>query len=482
MLPDLSIDWILILPELLLATGGMVLLMVDLALGKGKDGWLGALSLVVLGTGLLALFPLLGRTEEFWGKMLIVDDYALFFKGLFVLIGVLVVLSSLDFVRAKGMPSGEFFSLLLFAVLGMMFMASSRDLITIYLGLELSSISSYVLAGLLREDPRSNEAAVKYFLVGALGSAVLLFGMSLLFGVTGDTHLTGMAGRLPGLSDDLLPVAWAGIIFLVAGFGIKIASAPFHMWVPDVYEGAPTPVTAFFSVGPKAAAFAALLRVFAVGLDQFSPEWTTVIAVLSVATMFVGNLTALLQTNIKRMLGYSSIAQAGYVMVGLAVATPRAFDAMAFYLLAYALMNMLAFAIVIMLNTRGIGEEIDDYDGLSTRAPVFSAALVWAFLSLIGIPPTAGFFGKLYLFAAAVEKGLVWLALVMVINSVVSVGYYYAFVRRMYLLPVRMGEEAIKAPPLLAFVTVASALAVLLVGIYPGPFLGWAGQAASMLH
>jgi len=455
------LDWNLVLPELIIAGGGLAVLLLDVFLGGSGRRSAGYLSLAVLAAALAGTLRLaaaagdLAEAGPLWQGMLVGDQFAVLMKVLFVAVGLLVVMLSVDFVERRGLPAGEFYALVLFAVLGMMLMAGSRDLIMIYLGLETTAIASYVLAGLLRHDPRSGEAAIKYFLTGALASAVILFGFSFLFGATGSTSLQALLAGAGGVAATgsgvgaawgmLSPLAVVGLVLLVAGFGFKVAAVPFHFWAPDAYEGAPTPVTAFFSVGPKAAAFAVILRVFAPALPWAGAGaglglLPVLFAALAVVTMTVGNLVALTQTNIKRMLAYSSIAHAGYILVGLAVATPRGVAAVIYYLIAYAAMNLGAFAVVIWLNNRGTGDDIEDYVGLSRRAPLAAVALVVCFLSLIGIPPMAGFFGKFYLFMAAVEADMVWLAVVMVVNSAISVGYYYAIVRNMYL---RSAEGAV---------------------------------------
>ena len=407
--------------------------------------------------------------------MLVVDPLAVLLKITFIAVGIGVSLLGVDFALKRGMPVGEFFALTLFAVLGMMLMAASRDLIMIYLGLETTAISCYALAGLLRGDPKSGEAALKYFLTGALASAIILFGMALVYGGTGTTNLSALPGHGAvllgegGLFPQAKPIALVGLVMLIAGFGFKLAAVPFHFWAPDAYEGAPTPVTAFFSIGPKAAAFAAALRIFGPVLMISGPAraggpTSTVLAllftILAVVTMTVGNLTALSQKNIKRMLAYSSIAHAGYLMVGFAVASPLGYAAMIYYLLAYAATNLGVFAVVIWLNNRGTGDDISDYAGLGRRAPLAALAMVICFLSLIGIPPTAGFFGKFYLFLAAIGGGMTWLAVVMVINTAISVGYYYGVVRQLYLVGAGTRSEGVAAGVSAAGVSGDGAVAV----------------------
>lgn len=528
-------DWSLVLPELIIAGTGIAVLLLDLApaaaagrrraVGFAAAGGLAValaaavrLGLVVLGGGgpaASAAAPAVRALPAAVAAMLVFDPLAVTLKILFILIGLLVCLVGLDYAERHGLPAGEFFALIVFAVLGMTLMAATRDLVVIYLGLETASISSYALAGLLRGDPKSGEAAIKYFLVGALASAVILFGMALVFGATGGTDLAALVPTAVGR-----PLAVTGLVLLVAGFGFKIAAVPFHFWAPDAYEGAPTPVTAFFSVGPKAAAFAAVLRIFGPTLLLVGPVrglgaaaggasggggvLPLLFTVLAVVTMTVGNLTALAQKNIKRMLAYSSIAHAGYMLVGLAVATPGGLGAVVYYLIAYAAMNLAAFAVVIWLNNRGTGDEISDYAGLGRRAPWAALALVVAFLSLIGIPPTAGFFGKLYIFLAAVGGGMTWLAVVMVINSAISVGYYYGVVRQMYLVgpqeaaegqsPEAQGEGAaagtgttaaktapVPGTPLVGVVLGVAVAAVLVVGFFFEPLLHVTLSAATGL-
>lgn len=468
-------DYLLILPELVLVAVALAVLLVDLWLrDKRPLAYLGFAGIMV---AMLAVIPSLGKSEELFGRMVAVDGYSNFFRLVFLVIAALTFLYAAEYVEKTGIHAGEFYLLLLSATLGMSFMALTRDLILIYLGLELSSISTYVLAGMLRRDPRSHEASIKYFLTGALASAILLFGMSLIYGLTGSTHLGDVAAAA---ADGMRPLLVAAMVLLVGGFGFKIAAAPFHMWSPDTYEGAPTPVTAFLSVGPKAATLAALVRVFVEGLPYVQLEWSLVFAVLAVVSMTLGNVTALLQKNIKRMLAYSSIAHVGYILVGMAVASSGGVAAILYYVLAYTFMNVGAFVVVIQLSNAGIGEELDDYDGLSLRAPFASAALVVFFLSLIGIPFTAGFFGKFFLFSAAIVGGYTWLAVAIALNSAISVGYYFGVVRHMYLLPPRE-ERPVRAAPGVQLALVLTMIGTLGIGLYSEYFLRWVSLASSFL-
>lgn len=434
-----------------------------------------------------------GRLDqlEFFGKMLIADGFTFFMNAVLLAITALVILLSVDFVEKflKGAYL-EFYQVLLSATLGMMFMVSSRDIVTIYIGLELSSICSYVLAGLLRKDPKSNEAALKYFLNGAIASAVLLFGVSILYGVSGSTRLPDIAAALGGSSvvaaagEAVIPLIVTGIIFVVAGFAFKVAAAPMHLWAPDVYEGSPTPVTGFFSVAPKGAAFAAILRVFVGGLGvaPFAERWTIIWAVAAAASMFVGNLTALQQTNIKRMMAYSSIAQAGYVLVGVAssgLQSGPAVSAVLFYVMAYALTNLGIFAILTHMDQEGGWLSIDDFKGLGNRHPVYAWSLLLFFVSLIGIPPTVGFMGKLFLFQAAAQADYLWLALVMAVNSAISVGYYYKVVKVMFLE--QSDKPALPRSGAIMTTVVVSVVGVILVTILANPVINWTTNATTFL-
>ncbi|MFZ5826917.1 MAG: NADH-quinone oxidoreductase subunit N [Bacillota bacterium] len=430
-----------------------------------------------------------GQPLEFFGDMMIADGFTFFMNAVLLGVVAILILLSVDYVE-KFLRGAflEFYQVVLSATLGMMFMVSSRDLITIYIGLELSSICSYVLAGLLRKDPRSNEAALKYFLNGAIASAVLLFGVSILYGVSGTTRLPEIAMALAGqgalgpMGEAMIPMLVTGIIFVAGGFAFKVAAVPMHLWAPDVYEGSPTPVTGFFSAGPKVAGFAALLRIFVGGLGvaPFVERWTLIWAVLAAASMFVGNITALKQTNIKRMMAYSSIAQAGYILVGVTAAgglqSSAGVSSVLFYVMAYAITNLGIFAILTHLDQEGGWVTIEDFKGLANRNPVYAWSLLLFFVSLIGIPPTVGFMGKLFLFQAAAGTGYLWLALVMAVNSAISVGYYYGVVKAMFLE--ESDKPALKGSFGIMTTVVITAAAVVLVTVLANPFINWTSQAA----
>jgi proton-translocating NADH-quinone oxidoreductase chain N len=364
---------------------------------------------------------------------------------------------------------GEFYALLLFATLAITLIAGASNLVLIFLSVDFLSITSYVLTGYVREDRRSIEAAIKYFLYGATLSAVMLYGMSLLFGLTGVTDLNAIAAGL-GEGAGERAVVLLALLFVVAGLGFKVAAVPFHQWAPDAYEGAPTPVTAFLSLGPKVAGFAVLARFLLFAFPQFQIEWTVLLLAVSVMTMTVGNLIAIWQKNIKRLLAYSSIAQAGYVMIGLVAVSGGGIASSLFYLSVYLFANLGAFAVVLAVSRGELGEQLEDYAGLSQHSPGLALAMMLFLLSLAGIPPLAGFVGKVNLFVAAVREGLIGLVVVGVLNSVISLYYYLQVVRQMYLLP-PTSEEPVNIPrPILTTLLVAAA-GVLMLGIYPSLLL-----------
>lgn len=476
----MSFDYTLLLPEIVLTALALVLIIVDLSLEPGKKQPLTWITFIGILVAIGAVWPQANApVGQTLAGMVSSDGFSIFFKVLFLGIAAAVTLASGPYLQQKKLPLGEFYVLLLAATLGMMFMAGSRDLITIYLGLELASITSYILAGLLREDPKSNEAAIKYFLNGSLASAILLFGLSLVYGLTGETHLDIIGSVLSG-GVAHWPIVGVALIFLVAGFGFKMAAAPFHLWTPDAYEGAPTLVAAFFAVGPKAGAMAAVLRAFPIGFAASSHRWTLLFAVLAVVSMFVGNLTALWQTNVKRMMAYSSIAHVGYLLVGVTVATTlQGIASVMFYLLAYATMTLGAFAVILAVDAFGPGDRVGSYAGLAQRSPFLAWALTLFFISMIGIPPTGGFMGKFYLFSAAVNNGYVWLAVIMAVNSAISVGYYYGIVKEMF-VGKPLEETTVKAPTGVRVVVGLAMALTLALGLWASPFLTWATQAAAL--
>jgi NADH-quinone oxidoreductase subunit N len=424
----------LFLPETCLAILGLALLVLDLFLPRR----LRIASAALAAAGMLGCLWPLARlwgepaTLEFSGSFA-TDSLAVFFKAIFILAGALVVLLSTDFFRNLRAGYGEYFSLLVFLVFGMCLLASSNDIITFYLSFELVSLTSYILSGYLRRDRKSNEAALKYFIYGAAASAVMLYGLSLMYGLGRSTNLLAIAESLREGEHPLL--AGLSAVMVLAGLGYKISMVPFHAWTPDVYEGAPTPVTAFLSVGPKAAGFAILMRVLWVLEPGLVKQWPAILAALSALTMCVGNLLAIRQTNVKRMLAYSSIAHAGYLLIGVVVGphNPWGLQGVLVYFAAYLLMNLGAFAVAIGVFRNTARDDIADFRGMARTSPFVAVAMTIFLLSLTGIPPTAGFIGKVYLFMGAIQSQTwTWLAVVAIVNSAISLYYYMNVVRLMW--------------------------------------------------
>jgi len=479
----------LFIPELSLVATAIVVILLDLFIQrKGVLAIISLAGLLVAAGFTIAMWG--GDSQAIFNNMLAVDSFALFFKLLFLGIAILVILASTDYVSKFAHFRGEYYALVLLSALGMMLMAATTELISIYIALELTSISLYVLVGFLK-DPKSTEASLKYLLLGAIASAVLLYGMALVFGITGTTQLGEIAQVIQTMSLQTVldsPALMLGIVLLVAGFGFKIAAVPFHMWVPDVYEGAPTPITAYLSVGSKAAGFAIILRVFYSAFEfpeWLSLNWGLIFAVLAVIGMTLGNVTALPQTNIKRMLGYSSIAQAGYIMVGLAtMGVSPAADVLGrsgvlFFLTGYAVANLGAFIAIIAISNKIDSDIIQDFSGMIKRAPVLALALSLCLISLIGMPPAAGFMAKFYIFSGAVQHDLLWLVIIAVLNSVISAYYYLRVVKVMW-FGEPASEEKVPSSAALRVALFLSCLGVLLLGIIPGHIMSLAETAARM--
>ncbi len=450
-----------LLPEIIVSSAAMLLLLLDLVV-KDKS----ALALIGVIAAAAALYLLPASYGETFGGMFISDSYSMYFKLIFIINFVLTVLISLKYIQRQKAEYGEYYSLLLFATTGMMIMASARDFIVLYLGLELMALSTYILAGIKRHDIRSNEAALKYFLLGAFSSALLLYGISLVYGLTATTDLYKIAAQLK--QAEISPTLLLSMLLIAVAFCFKIAAVPFHMWAPDVYEGAPTSITAFMSVGPKAAGFAVIGRVFYVAFQNVQPDWTAVLIGIAILTMAAGNILALVQTNIKRMLAYSSIAHAGYMLLGIITGTLEGRQAMMTYMLIYAFMNMGAFAVVIMLDK---GEEIKDYNGLAKSRPLIAALMLVFMFSLTGIPPTAGFIGKFNIFMAVIKAGYAWLAVIAVIFSAISAYYYLRVVMNMYMKDATE-EAAIHPSPSLGLALLISVVMVFVIGIIPSVVIG----------
>jgi NADH-quinone oxidoreductase subunit N len=467
-----AIDLRAILPELILAAGGLVVLLVAVIWPKASRGLQGTVSLVTVLLAFGFVPSLWGENLSGFGGLVAADNYALVFGVIFLISAALTILLSLNRHETGYILYDEFFALVLFAAFGMMLMAAGTDLLTIFIGLETLSISLYVLAAFRRNDPKALESAFKYFLLGAFASAFLLYGIALMYGVSGSTRIVVLADFVLNegfLSDPLFVI---GFILALVGFGFKVAVVPFHMWTPDVYQGAPTPVTAFMATGSKAAGFAALLRVLGTAFGDHAVHWQTAVWVLAVLTMTIGNITALRQQNIKRMLAYSSIAHAGYVLVGIIAANEMATSSAVFYLLAYTFMTAGAFGVVSMLaSQKEEFVELSAYRGLAYNAPTVALVMSVFMFSLAGIPPTAGFMGKFYLFSAAVKAGFIWLVIFGVINSMISLYYYLGVVVNMFMSE---AEATTPVPVRVPAVAVALGIAVfgtLALGLFPSQWM-----------
>ena len=440
---------------LALTAGAMLLLLLEFVPSRPGTSRGAIVSLATLAAAAYAVFRVRDVRRPLFGGMFVHDGFTVFFTLLFCAIAALAVLLSWDYIKRTRINQAEYYALLLSATLGMIIMAASNDLITIFLGLELMSLALYVLVGFRRGQLESNEAALKYFLLGAFASGFLLYGIALLYGATGTTSLTGMARFLAGSTLSGSPLFVVGGVLLLIGFGFKVSAVPFHMWTPDAYEGAPTSVTAFMSAGAKAAGFAALLRVAPTVFAAGAADWRPLLTWIAILTMTVGNVTALLQTSVKRMLAYSSIAHAGYVLVAVVAGGADGRSAALFYLAVYSFMNLGAFGVLTLLG-RGPDERVllADLAGLGFRRPLLGLAMTVFMISLGGIPPTAGFMGKVYVFGIALKSGLVPLVIVGVLNSVVSVFYYLRVTVAMYMEDPRGEPVAIslRAPAAIALV------------------------------
>jgi NADH-quinone oxidoreductase subunit N len=501
--PDVNFG--ILLPELLLAVAGVVVMLLDAFTRRLSQRWLtGGVSLAALAASAVATLWLWGGADgrvggSGWDGMVVLDPLRLSFTLVFIAVAALTILVSMIWVEWEGLPAGEFHTLLLFATVGMMLMAAGNDLVMIFLGLEILSIATYVMAGFRRSDVRSNESSLKYFILGSFSSAFLLFGIALVYGATakaipggvmaGTTNLSDIAERI---NDSLYPpLLFAGAAMLLIGFGFKIALAPFHVWTPDVYEGAPTPVTAFMAAGPKAAGFAAFMRVFLFAFPlvaaaaqtkaatgaQLHSAWLDALWLMAILTMCVGNVVALVQTNVKRMLAYSSIAHAGYALVGF-VAAGAALDpvrrddavaAVVFYLLVYAVMNLGAFAVVTLIARSGDRRtDVEDYRGIGFQSPALSLSLSLFLLSLLGVPLTAGFMGKVVVFSEALAQGYRWLVIIGVLNTAISVYYYLRLIVVMFFRERTTQWRSPRIPASVALTLVLTVGGVLYLGLFPG--------------
>jgi len=468
-----------ILPELVLIGTAILVLLADLVVPEEGKKTLCGISVAGTGAAILSALALgPGRIEGFSG-MIVHDGMGLFVTLTILAAALLTFLMATGYSEWEGTQKGEFYALLLLSTSGMLFMAKGTDLMTVFLGLETLSIPIYVLVGFHRQRMTSLEGALKYFLLGAFASGFLLYGIALLYATTGTTKIAAIAAMARDARLFSSPVFLAGVGLLLVGFAFKVSLAPFHMWTPDAYQGAPTLVTGFMSAAVKAAAFAALIRVAMLIFPALAPRMAGILWVLAVLTMVVGNFSALLQDNVKRMLAYSSIAHAGYILVGLVAGDVAGGQAALFYLLVYAFMNLGAFGVIMLLAHReDDGYDIGNFAGVGFRYPVLAGLLTLFLVSLAGIPPTAGFVGKFYLFSAAVKNGYIWLAVLGVLNSAVSIYYYLRLVVYMYMLPAQ-GEVPVPRPPRTAFSVAlcASAAVVLVLGIVPRSILEFAERS-----
>ncbi len=477
-----AINMAVIAPEVILSLFAMALLLINVFVKGESKAYLGYLGIAGIVVALFTLVSGWGFPTEGFSGTVIQDNFGIFFKVIFLISAAMSILISDKYLVREGCNQGEIYPLILFATVGMMLMASGTDLMTIFLGLEVLSVSLYILAGFNRDSIKSNEAGLKYFLLGAFSTGFLLYGMALTYGATGTTKVAKIAAHIAqtGMGSSNLMLL-AGMLLMATGFAFKIAAAPFHMWTPDVYEGAPTPITAFMSVGPKAAGFAAFLRVFLIALPALKAEWTWLVWVLAVLTMTVGNITALYQQNIKRMLAYSSIAHAGYVLVGFTAGNAVGTAGIMFYMLSYAFMNIGAFAIIILVGKKGEeNNNVSDYAGFGYKHPMLGIAMCIFLFSLAGIPPAAGFIGKFYLFSGAIQAGYIWLAIIGVLNSAASVYYYLRVMIFMYFKEPNEDFAWVKLTPAFIICLIIAVAGVMIPGVLPGVILELAQKAVLM--
>jgi NADH-quinone oxidoreductase subunit N len=469
-----------ILPALIVVATGCLVLVLDLLPPRESKTHLALVSLAGLIAALLVTVSKWGGMTRGFRDMIVLDGHALFLHMVITYAAALVVLLSIDYLRRTGAESGEFYALLLFSTSGMLLLSSAGDLIIVFLAIELMSLSLYVLAGAFKRRVEAGEASMKYFLLGIFASAFLLYGIALIYGATGTTNIERVTATVAANPGD--PLSLIGLAMLLVGLGFKISSVPFHMWAPDVYQGAPTSVTAFIATGSKAAVFAALIRVVGTGLTASRPDWTMVLWVAAALTMTVGNVVAIAQSNLKRMLAYSSIAHVGYMLVGLVAGGRPGTGAILYYLMAYAFTTAGTFGIITLCERAGEeAVDVKQYAGMARRHPMLAAALAVFLLSLIGVPPLAGFVGKFYLFSAAVRSGFLWLTILAVLNSAVAAYYYLRVIIYMYM---EEGDPSAASlvPSFAGAVAVVIALVgIVLLGVVPGPFADLAQAAVAPL-
>lgn len=469
-------NWWLISVEILLALYGVGLLIIGMITPSDQRKGIGPLTGLFF-VGLLALLVTMFNVNDVFMNIYVVDPFSTFFKAVVLMASILVVFSSNEWVMAQKKYQIEYYALITFATLGMFVVSSAGDLITAYMGIELMTISFIILVGFKMGDAKSSEAGIKYLILGAMSSAVLLYGLTLVYG---STHSLLIADIATTILEGISPILVLGIIFLIAGFAFKISAVPFHMWSPDVYEGAPTTITSLLAVGSKAAAFALLVRFFITGLGEAWALWATIFIALTVLTLLIGNLIAIPQTNMKRMLAYSSIGHAGYILLGLIAYNQLGITAILFYAMIYVFSNLGAFIVAIVFENTTGSTEIKDYSGLSKTSPLLSSVMMVSLLSLAGLPPLAGFVGKFFLFTAVIEQGMIWLAMFALAMSLVSV-YYYLMVVKVMFLGEPKDDIEIPVPGYAKFTLMVTMVVTIFLGIYPTPVYNWAVMAAKAL-
>lgn len=472
-----SAEYLRFLPEIILTIAGTLLMVMDAISERRGSPLYGNISIAALLAAAVASVTV--DQGPAFSNMLLVDGFATFFRVVVIGVGILAVLASYRYLERENAEPGEYHALILFSVMGQCVMVTANELMMIFIGLEISSIATYVLAGYLRDDKRNNEAALKYFLLGSFATGFFLYGVALIYGMTGSTNLSVIHGVVAGVSPTFVAVS-AGL--MLVGLLFKVSGAPFQVWAPDVYQGAPVPISAFMSAGPKAAAFAILLRIFMTAFPSINSGWEPLVWISALLSMTIGNFGALTQSNVKRLLAYSSIANAGYVLVAVTSQSETGTAAAMFYLAAYAMMNVGAFAVVTHLSGKGEKHvSVEDFAGLAIKQPVTAALLTVFLLSLIGVPLTAGFFGKFYIFQAALQSHLVWLAVLGLLNSAVAAYYYLRLLVVMYMK--EPGETTLNLEPLgigLSAALILPAAGTFVLGIFPGLVLNFAGKGAML--
>ena len=489
----MSNNFLLLLPEFMVTGLAFVILTLDFFISRDRKFWLGYLAAAGLAITLVVMLVYQwNTTDSLYDGLISIDGYSLFFRAVFLVMGIVVILSSVEYVRRNLEYPGEYYAILVFAVVGMMLMSASRELLTAYISLELLSFSLYVLVSFDRYNPRSNEGGTKYILLGAVSSALLLFGISQIFGLTGTTRFDEIGSAL-NAAREISPGVLVGLVLIIAGLGFKVAAVPFHMWAPDAYEGAPIPITAFLAVASKAAAFALSLRFFAESLLPIIGEWQIILAIMAALTMAVGNLVALAQTNLKRLLAYSSIAHVGYLLMGLAAlaavesdgnvqrsVSHLASNGLMLHLVAYGITNSAAFLCLAAFYNETKRDDIADLAGSARRAPFLSLVMASALFSLAGLPFFAGFVSKFYLFSAVAAQGLLWLAGLAIFTSLISLYYYLQVMRQMYIEKPKV-STAIRVPKVTVGLMGILLAGMVLVGVYPAPIMDAIQHASEAL-